>query len=259
MQGGTGLASIYLLASITIAALTLVPFAASAALRNHRLASPREFYKIAGAWIPFLGGLFIVLCLIGSYWGLVIAPADYQQGDSFRIIYVHVPAAWMSLFIYMVMAGAGIVGLIWRIKTAFTVIISSAPIGAVFTFIALSTGSLWGKPMWGTYFGVIALYNAFDNRKTAEKAIAILSIVGAVNIPIIHYSVEWWNSLHQGSTVLRSDGPAMASSMLIPLLIMAIAFKVFYGWVMFMNARNMTLQQNKTTQWVKDLVNEGKR
>jgi len=241
----------------------------------HRLASPREFYKIAGAWIPFLGGLFIVLCLIGSYWGLVIAPADYQQGDSFRIIYVHVPAAWMSLFIYMVMACAGIVGLIWRIKTAFTVIISSAPIGAVFTFIALSTGSLWGKPMWGTwwewdarltselillflYFGVIALYNAFDNRKTAEKAIAILSIVGAVNIPIIHYSVEWWNSLHQGSTVLRSDGPAMASSMLIPLLIMAIAFKLFYGWVMLMNARNLTLEQNKTTQWVKDLIKQGR-
>lgn len=237
----------------------------------HRLASPREFYKIASFWIPIFGILFAVLAIIGTYGGLVIAPADYQQGDSFRIIYVHVPAAWLSLFIYMVMAGAGIVGLVWRIKTAFIVIISSAPIGAVFTFIALATGSLWGKPMWGTwwewdarltselillflYLGVIALYSAFDNRKTAERAIAILSIVGAVNVPIIHYSVEWWNSLHQGSTVIRPDGPAMPSNMLIPLLIMAIAFKVFYGLVMFMNARNNILQQNENTQWVKELV-----
>jgi len=240
----------------------------------HNLASPREFYRIAGYWIPCLAAIFIILVAIGSYQALFLAPKDYQQGDSFRIIYVHVPAAWMSLFVYITMAIAGAVGLIWRMKMAFIVLISSAPIGAAFTFLALATGSLWGKPMWGTwwewdarltselillflYFGVIALYSAFENRKTAEKASAILAIVGAVNVPIIHYSVEWWNSLHQGSTVIRADGPAMPAEMLIPLLIMAIAFKVFYGWVMLMQARNQVLEQEKNSKWVNNLFTSG--
>ena len=240
----------------------------------HNLASPREFYRIAGYWTPWLAVVFIGLVAVGSYQALFLAPADYQQGDSFRIIYVHVPAAWMSLFIYLTMAIAGAIGLIWRMKMAFVVLISSAPIGAAFTFLALATGSLWGKPMWGTwwewdarltselillflYFGVIALYSAFENRKTAEKASAILAIVGAVNVPIIHYSVEWWNSLHQGSTVLRPDGPAMPAEMLTPLLIMAIAFKIFYGWVVLMQARNQVLEQEKNSQWVNNLFTSG--
>lgn len=240
----------------------------------HNLSSPREFYRIAGYWTPWLATLFIVLCLFASYQALFVAPADYQQGDSFRIIYVHVPAAWMSLFIYIIMAVAGAIALIWRMKMAFVVLISSAPIGAAFTFLALATGSLWGKPMWGTwwewdarltselillflYLGVLALYSAFENRKTAEKACAILAIVGAVNVPIIHYSVEWWNSLHQGSTVIREGGPAMPASMLWPLLIMAVAFKIFYGWVMLLQARNQVLEQEKNSQWVNKLFTSG--
>jgi len=237
----------------------------------HRLGSPKEFYRIAGYWIPVFGISALVLFVIGAYLGLVKAPADYQQGDSFRIIYVHVPAAWLSLFVYMVMAVAGGIGLIWRIKMAFIVMISSAPIGATFTFLALATGSLWGKPMWGTwwewearltselvllflYLGIMVLYGAFSDRKTAEKAAAILCIVGVVNIPIIHYSVEWWNSLHQGSTVLREGGPAMPSSMLTPLLMMALAFKLFYGWLLFIKARTQALIQEQNSQWVKNLL-----
>jgi len=243
------------------------------AIKNfyHRLGSPREFYRIAGYWIPFFGICSFVLFIIGSYLGLVVAPADYQQGDSFRIIYVHVPAAWMSLFVYIVMASAGAIGIIWRIKMAFIVMISSASIGATFTFLALATGSLWGKPTWGTwwewearltselvllflYLGVLVLYNAFSDRKTAEKAAAILCIIGVINIPIIYYSVEWWNSLHQGATVLREGGPAMPASMLTPLLILAWAYKLFYGWLLFINARTQALTQEYNRQWVQQLL-----
>ena len=152
----------------------------------------------------------------------MLAPTDYQQGDSYRIMFIHVPAAWMSLFIYIVMAGAGAIGLIWRMKLAEIIAISSAPIGASFTFLALVTGSIWGKPMWGTwwvwdarltselillflYLGVMALNNAIEDKRTAARATAMLAIVGVVNIPIIHYSVEWWNTLHQGPTVTKFD------------------------------------------------------
>ena len=233
----------------------------------HQLGSPREFYKISSI-TPWFAGICVLLATYATYQALFVVPADYQQGDSFRIIYVHVPAAWMSLFVYVVMAISGAIGLIWRMKMAFMVCICSAPIGASFTFLALATGSLWGKPMWGTwwvwdarltselillflYLGVIALYAAFENRRTAEKAVAILSIVGVVNVPIIHYSVEWWNSLHQGATVIRPDGPAMHSSMLYPLLVMAIAFKLFYGWSLFLRLRNMVLETESRSNWVK--------
>lgn len=247
------------------------------AIKNfyHRLGTPREFYRIAGYWIPVFGVGFAILFIIGAYLGLVVAPSDYQQGDSFRIIYVHVPAAWMSLFIYMVMAVAGAIGLIWRMKMAFIVMITSAPIGATFTFLALITGSLWGKPIWGTwwqwearltselvllflYLGVMVLYSAFSERKTAEKAAAILCIVGVINIPIIHYSVEWWNSLHQSSTVLKEGGPAMPASMLTPLLLMALSFQFFYGWLLFIKARTQALIQEQGSNWVKQLIESKK-
>ena len=234
----------------------------------HQLGSPREFYRISATFIPWFAGGFLLLALYAAYQALFIVPADYQQGDSFRIIYVHAPSAWMSLFVYVAMAISGAIGLIWRMKMAFMVCICSAPIGASFTFLALVTGALWGKPMWGTwwvwdarltselillflYLGVIALYAAFENRHTAEKAIAILSIVGVVNVPIIHYSVEWWNSLHQGATVIRPDGPAMPNNMLYPLLIMAFAFKLFYGWALFARLRNMVLETERRSNWVK--------
>ncbi|PKM37037.1 MAG: heme ABC transporter permease [Gammaproteobacteria bacterium HGW-Gammaproteobacteria-10] len=237
----------------------------------HRMASPPHFYAFTGRILPWLTAIFIILTAVGLYGGLFLAPADYQQGDSYRIIYIHVPSAWMSLFIYVVMAVAGAIGLVWRIKLAEIVMISSASVGAGFTFIALLTGSLWGKPMWGTwwvwdarltselillflYLGVIALYGAIDDKRTASRAVAILAIVGVVNIPIIHYSVEWWNTLHQGPTVSKIDKPSIHVSMLIPLLTMAVAFKFYYLVAMLQRARTELIQRERNSQWVKGLL-----
>jgi heme exporter protein C len=237
----------------------------------HKMASPKYFYSISGVLIPWLAAVCILLFLAGLYYGLVKAPPDYQQGDSYRIMFIHVPAAWMSMFIYVVMAGAGAIGLIWHIKLAEVMAISSATIGAWFTFLALVTGSIWGKPMWGTwwvwdarltselillflYLGVIALYNAIDDKRTAARAVAILALVGVVNIPIIHYSVEWWNTLHQGPTVTKLDKPSIHLSMLIPLLLMAFAFKLYYALVVLMRARCEVLERERHTVWVKELA-----
>jgi len=239
----------------------------------HQLGSPKHFYRIAGRWIPWLAVLCVLLMLYGLYQGMVVAPTDYQQGDSYRIMFIHVPSAWMSLFVYMVMAGAGAVGLIWHMKLAEVIAISSAPIGASFTFLALITGAIWGKPMWGAwwvwdarltaelillflYLGVMALYSAIEDKRTAARAIAILAIVGVVNIPIIHYSVEWWNTLHQGPTVTKFDAPSIDLRMLIPLLIMAVAFKLFYLLVVLMRARVEVLERERNAQWVNELVNK---
>jgi len=236
----------------------------------HKLGSPPHFYLIAGKWIPWLTALFLMLLLAGLYGGLIVAPADYQQGDSYRIIFVHVPSAWMSLFIYMVMAFCGAIIIVWRMKLAEVVLISSAPIGASFTFLALVTGSLWGKPMWGTYWvwdarltselillflylGIIGLHNAIDDKRVAARAVAILAIVGVVNIPIIHFSVEWWNSLHQGPTVTKLDKPSIHYSMLIPLLLMALAFQVYYVLVLFEKCRGELLQRERNSKWVEEL------
>lgn len=237
----------------------------------HRMASPPHFYALTGTLLPWLTALFFLFLLPGLYGGLVLAPPDYQQGDSYRIIYIHVPSAWMSLFVYMVMAAAGAIGLIWRIKLAEIVAISSASVGAGFTFITLVTGSLWGKPMWGAwwvwdarltselillflYLGVIGLYGAIDDKRAASKAIAILALVGVVNIPIIHYSVEWWNTLHQGPTVTKLDKPSIHVSMLVPLLLMAVAFKFYYLIAMLQRARLELLQRERNAQWVKALL-----
>jgi heme exporter protein C len=237
----------------------------------HRLASPREFYTISRYVTPVFGVLFLGFTVIGAYYGLFVAPADYQQGDSYRILFVHVPSAWLSLFIYIVMATASAIGLIWRMKMAFVIAICSAPIGAAFTALTLVSGSLWGKPIWGTwwawdarltselillflYFGVMSVYYAFDERKTAERAMALLSVVGVVIVPIIHYSVVWWSSLHQGATVFRDGGPAMPPSMLIPLLLMALGFTFFYGYTLFLRAQNMVLQQERKSKWVRTMV-----
>lgn len=239
----------------------------------HRMASPVWFYRISGKLLPWLSALFILLFVAGLYGGLVLAPADYQQGDSFRIIYVHVPAAWLSMFVYMVMASSGLIALVWRMKLAEMVLISCAPIGAGFTFIALATGSLWGKPMWGTwwvwdarltselillflYLGVIGLYSAIEDKRMASRAVAILALVGVVNIPIIHYSVEWWNTLHQGATVTKLDKPSIHTDMLIPLLLMAGAFKVFFFISLLLRTRNVLLERELPRKWVKHLVEE---
>lgn len=237
----------------------------------HKLGSPPYFYDFSGRLIPWLGWICAGLIAAGLYGGLVLAPPDYQQGESYRIIYIHVPSAWMSLFIYVVMAAAAAVGLIWGIKIAEVVAISSAPVGASFTFIALVTGSLWGKPMWGTYWvwdarltselillflylGIIGLYTAIEDRRTASRAISVLAIVGVVNIPIIHYSVEWWNTLHQGPTVTKLGAPSIHLSMLLPLLVMAAGFKLYYLCVMLMRARSEVLERERNSAWVRGFV-----
>jgi len=239
----------------------------------HKMASPRYFYGLAGRLIPWLGTACLLFMLAGLYYGLIVAPPDYQQGDSYRIMFIHVPAAWMSMFVYVVMAGAGLIGLVWHIKLAEMIAISSATIGASFTFLALVTGSLWGKPMWGTwwvwdarltselillflYLGVIALYNAIDDKRTAARSTAILALVGVVNIPIIHFSVEWWNTLHQGSTVTKLGAPSIDISMLIPLLLMAVAFKLYYALVVLMRARCEVLERERNTRWVRELAEQ---
>lgn len=239
----------------------------------HKIASPQAFYLFCGRCLPWLIGLFFIVLALGLYGGLVTAPADYQQGDAFRIIYVHVPAAWMSLFIYLVMAINAAVALIWRIKISEVIVVSSAYIGANFTFLALITGSLWGKPMWGTwwtwdarltselvllflYFSIIALYNAYEDKRVASKAISILALLGVINIPIIHYSVVWWNTLHQGATVTKLDKPSIHIDMLIPLLQMAFAFNLYYLISLIQRARNEILKREFNSLWVKKLCQE---
>ena len=236
----------------------------------HQLSSPRYFYTFSGSFARWVGIVCALLLVVGLYLGLVEAPPDYQQGESYRIIFIHVPSAWMSLFIYVVMAGSAAIGLIWRIKLAEVIAISSAPIGASFTFLALATGSLWGKPMWGTwwvwdgrltselillflYLGIIALHNAIEDKRTAARAVAILALVGVVNIPIIHYSVEWWNTLHQGPTITKLDAPSIHLSMLIPLLIMALAFKLYYLVALLLRARCEVLERERNSRWVREL------
>ncbi len=237
----------------------------------HQTASPPYFYALASKLSPWLGGICLALLAAGLYGGLYLAPPDYQQGDSYRIIYVHVPAAWMSLFVYVLMAVMGGIALIWRMKLAEVMLISSAPIGAGFTFIALVTGSLWGKPMWGAwwvwdarltselillflYLGVISLYGAIEDKRNAARAVSILALVGVVNIPIIHYSVEWWNTLHQGPTVTKLDKPSIHISMLTPLLLMALAFKFYYALAVLQNAKLELLRRESGAQWVKNLL-----
>ncbi len=237
----------------------------------HKFSSPKYFYFLSGRLIPWFAWSCLAVMLVGLYYGLFEAPPDYQQGESYRIMFVHVPAAWMSMFIYMVMAVAGGIGLIWHIKLAEIMAASSAPIGASFTFLALVTGALWGKPMWGTwwvwdarltaelillflYLGVIALNSAIEDKRTAARASGVLALVGVVNIPIIHYSVEWWNTLHQGASVTKLDAPSIHISMLIPLLLMAVAFKLYYATVVLMRARCEVLDRERNSSWVQDLI-----
>jgi heme exporter protein C len=240
----------------------------------HKLGSPPYFYRFAGRLIPWLGWICVGLLVAGLYGGLVLAPPDYQQGDSYRIIFIHVPSAWMSLFIYVLMAVTGAVGLIWRIKVAEAIAAASAPVGAWFTFLALITGSIWGKPMWGTYWvwdarltselillflylGVIGLHSAIEDRRTASRATAVLSLVGLVNIPIIHFSVEWWNTLHQGATITKLGAPSIHLSMLLPLLIMALGFKLYYFMVLLMRSRVEVLERERGSAWVREVVQAG--
>lgn len=237
----------------------------------HTLSAPKNFYHWAGKILPIFWILTILLLSYGLIDGLFIAPADYQQGDGFRIIYIHVPSAVMSLMIYMIMVVAAAIYLIWRIKLADVIAKVSGPLGASFTLIALLTGSLWGKPMWGTYWiwdarltselillflyvGVIALRSAIPELDKAAKSSSILLLVGAVDIPIIHYSVNWWNTLHQSATLLQFAKPTIAPDMLYPLLAMLGAFFCYYLAVMLMRARCELLVRERKSSWVKKLI-----
>ena len=239
----------------------------------HKLGSPKHFYRLSQRLTPWLGAVTAVLLAVGLYWGLAVAPPDYQQGESYRIIFVHVPAAWMSMFVYMVMAVTAAIVLIWRMKVAEAMMRASAPLGASFTFLALVTGALWGKPMWGTYWvwdarltselillflylGFIALQSAVEDRRTAARAGAVLALVGVVNIPIIHYSVEWWSTLHQGATVTKIDAPSITLDMLLPLLIMAVAFTTYFVTVALMRARVEILEAEANSNWARELADK---
>jgi len=237
----------------------------------HKLGSPPYFYRLAGRFLPWLYAIALISGVVGLYGGLVIAPADYQQGDSFRMIYVHVPCAWMSLFAYAFMAANSFVALVWRIKLSETLAMASAPIGAAFTFITLVSGSLWGKPMWGTwwtwdarltselvllflYLGVIGLHHAIEDARQAARAAAFLALIGVVNLPIVHYSVVWWNTLHQGQTVSLMGQSKISSSMLWPLLTMAFATHVYFFASLLARARAALLALESGKDWVRGIA-----
>lgn len=239
----------------------------------HQLANPERLYHLCGRLVPWLAVATALVLSAGCLWGFAYAPADYQQGQSYRIMYLHVPAAVWSMGIYASMAGAAFIGLVWQIKMADLTLAAMAPVGAVFTFIALVTGSAWGKPMWGTwwiwdarltselvllflYIGVIALYHAFDDRRLAGRAAGILVLIGVVNLPIIHFSVEWWNTLHQGSTRLQQS---IDPSMRTPLRLTLLGFLLLFITLTLMRLRNLILLQEQRRPWVLALVaREGK-
>ena len=224
----------------------------------HKYASLMHFYRLSRALTPWLAGASAILFVWGLVGGLLLAPRDYQQGDSFRIMYVHVPAAWMSMFVYMTMAAAGGVALIWKLKIAEIVSRACAPLGATFTCLALATGCIWGKPMWGTwwvwdarltsvfilflmYLGIIALTRALDDASRAAWAAAIITLVGFINIPIIKFSVDWWHTLHQPASVFRIDGPTIPPAMLWPLGVMALGYTLLFAAVLLVRIETEVL------------------
>jgi heme exporter protein C len=239
----------------------------------HRLGSPPYVYGLAGRLAPWFAWGAALCIAAGLYGGLWLAPADYQQGDGFRIIYIHVPSAYLSMLGYAAVAVASAVGLVWRMKLAHAVAAAAAPLGASFTFLALVTGSLWGKPMWGKfwvwdarltselillflYFGFIALQRAFEDPRSGERAAAVLALVGIVNLPIIHYSVVWWNSLHQGPTVFVGGGSDISTSMLVPLLSMILGFTLFFGACLSKRLQVEVLEREGASSWAAQAVEE---
>ena len=237
----------------------------------HKFGSPPHVYRIAGRLTPWFAWPAGVLIVSALYAGLVLAPPDYQQGDGFRIIYVHAPSAWLSVMIYGVMASAAAVGLIWRMKVAHAVAASCAGIGAWFTAVSLVTGMLWGKPMWGTYWvwdprltaqlillllylGYMGLRSGIDDLGRADRASAVLAIVGVINIPIIRYSVEWWNSIHQAPSVMKMDRPSMPFDMLAPLLMMLLGFTLYFAAVMLVRLRAEILRRERTASWIREVL-----
>lgn len=236
----------------------------------HRLGSARHFFGFACRLTPWMGILATIFILCALYLGLFVAPPDYQQGDGYRIMFVHVPSAWMSMFIYVFMAFNAAIGLIWRIKIAHVLGSAAAVIGASFTFITLVTGSIWGKPMWGAwwawdarltselillflYLGFIALQAAIQDRGKAQQAGAILLLAGVVNIPIIHYSVIWWHTLHQTASVTKFGVPSIHPSMLAPLFVMWVGFMFLFFFLLTLRSRALILEHERSSRWVREV------
>ena len=237
----------------------------------HRLGSPRWFYQTTERWLPWLYLAALTILSVGLTWGLAFAPEDAKQGNSFRIIYIHVPASFLALAGYYIMASAGAIGLIWKMKLSYMVMKAAASIGAALTFVALVTGAIWGKPTWGAYWvwdaritsmlillflylGVIALQYAYQSVDAASKAGAILALVGTVNIPIIYKSVDWWYTLHQPATIKLTSAPSMHPDMFQPLLVMILGFYIFYALALIVGTRSEILRRERKTGWVRELA-----
>jgi heme exporter protein C len=236
---------------------------------NQKFLSPKAFYQTSRHVLPWFTCAFLICFSYGLIGGLFIAPADYQQGDGFRIIYVHVPSAFAAMLIYLVMAISAVIMLVFRLKIAAICMSASARIGVWFALLALITGSIWGKPMWGTwwiwdarltsvlilfflYLGFIALQSVISDQNSRDRASSILALVGVINLPIIHYSVVWWNTLHQGATISKFATPSIAPAMLYPLLAMIAAFFLFYGVILMLRMRNQIVLREIHSQWLKE-------
>lgn len=232
-----------------------------------KYSSPQVFFPLAGAAIPWLGAAAAVLCVAGLYVGFFVAPTDAQQGEVYRIIFIHVPAAWMSMFIYLLMAFWAAVGLVLNTRLSTMMASALAPTGALFTFLALWTGALWGKPTWGTYWvwdarltselillflylGFMALTTAIEDSRRADRAAALFALVGVVNIPIIYFSVEWWNTLHQGASVSLTRAPTMAATMFTGMILVALGFWMYTIAMSFARVRCIILERERNAKWI---------
>jgi heme exporter protein C len=239
----------------------------------YKLGAPKSFFALSGKLLPWFSIFALLFLSIGMVWGLLFSPPDYQQGDAARIMFIHVPASILAQSSYFMMASSGVIFLIWRIKLAEVALQCAAPIGASITFLALITGSIWGKPMWGTWWvwdarltstlvlfflfvGVMALRSAMENRASAGRATSLLAVVGVVNLPIIKFSVDWWNTLHQSSSFSLTEKPAMPIEMWFPLLLMVVGFYLFFFSVWMMRIRTEILNRERKTDWVRNLVKE---
>jgi heme exporter protein C len=248
------------------------PLAAGGQFGLFKYASPQTFYPLAGRLVPWFGIAALAFCAAGLYIGFFVAPTDAQQGEAYRVIFIHVPAAWMSMFLYVVMASWAGIGLAFNTRLSGMMASAIAPTGALFTFVALWTGSLWGKPTWGTwwvwdarltselillflYFGFLGLQAAIDDWRRADRACAVLALVGVVNIPIIYFSVQWWNTLHQGASVSFSKAPTMAATMFTGMILMVLAFWMYSIAVALVRVRAIILERERRAEWVKDYIN----
>ena len=239
-------------------------------IRWYRYSSPQTFYPLAGRLAPWFGSAAALVALYGLYIGFFVAPTDFQQGEAYRIIFIHVPAAWLSMFLYLIMAAWAAIGLAWHTRLSSMMALAIAPTGAVMTFIALWTGALWGKPMWGAwwvwdarltselillflYLGFMFLHAAIEDPRRADRAAAVIAIVGAINVPIIYFSVQWWNTLHQGASVSLTKSPTMASTMLWGMLIMSVAFWLYSIAAVLTRVRSVILERERNADWVRQL------